>query len=143
MLTFGPRRVKSDPVSSQSRNLTQLCSRRDRCGVIMNPGDDMVTAITDQQQQIAELCRRYSVRRLDVVGSAASGDQFDPQSSDLDFLVEFSDSPEMGPADQYFGLLDELQQLFGRKVDLVSARSLRNRYFIESINRTKQVLYAS
>lgn len=103
----------------------------------------MIAALAQLQPQVAELCRRYGVRRLDVFGSAAVDGRFNPQSSDLDLLVEFDRSPHLGPADQYFGLLHELEHLFQRKVDLVSARSLRDRYFIESVNRTKQVLYAS
>lgn len=101
------------------------------------------TIIENNQMRIADLCRTFSVRRLELFGSATSGDSFDEGTSDLDFLVEFDRSAEMGPADQYFGLLESLETLFGRKVDLVTARSLKNPYFIRSINRTRQTLYAS
>lgn len=103
----------------------------------------MQTVIEDNRASIADLCRTFAVRRLDLFGSAVNGDSFDPATSDLDFLVEFDSSAEMGPAGQYFGLLASLEILFGLKVDLVTARSLKNPYFIRSINKTRQVLYAS
>jgi predicted nucleotidyltransferase len=103
----------------------------------------MIAVLNQTREELNALCRKFSVRRLDVFGSAATGLGFDPDRSDLDFLVEFRPSETMGPADQYFGLLSELEELFGRDVQLVSRRGLRNPYFIESVNRTKQELYAS
>ncbi len=49
----------------------------------------MHTAISDKKDEVAELCRRYGVARLEVFGSAAHGADFDPRSSDADFLLEF------------------------------------------------------
>jgi hypothetical protein len=103
----------------------------------------MIAAVEQKRDQLAELCRAYHVRRLDVFGSAAAGDRFDDRASDLDFLVEFRRTGEMNPADQYFGLLEALEELFGRDVDLVTARSLRNPYFIRSVNATREAVYAS
>ena len=47
----------------------------------------MHTLIQDKRADIAALCRRYRVRHLEVFGSAARGDDFDPANSDADFLV--------------------------------------------------------
>ena len=63
--------------------------------------------------------------------------------SDIDFLVDFHPADSMSPADQYFGLLDALEELFGRRVDLLTRRSLRNPYFIDSVEKTRQLLYAA
>jgi len=49
----------------------------------------------------------------------------------------------MSLADQYFGLLEALERLFGRRVDLLTRRSLRNPYFVHSVEKTRQVLYAA
>jgi len=103
----------------------------------------MIVQVQQKQHDLAALCRRYGVRRLELFGSAATESEFDAERSDLDFLVEFEPRTEMGPADQYFGLWEDLKTLFGREVDLVSTRSLRNPYFIESVNATRQTLYAS
>jgi predicted nucleotidyltransferase len=59
--------------------------------------------------EIEALCRQFRVRRLEVFGSAASGN-FRPDESDLDLLVEFKESPGPGYADRYFGLLESLEQ---------------------------------
>ncbi len=49
----------------------------------------MHAVISDNKDKLAELCRRYGVARLEVFGSAGRGTDFDPDSSDVDFLVEF------------------------------------------------------
>ncbi|MBC8108537.1 MAG: nucleotidyltransferase domain-containing protein [Anaerolineae bacterium] len=93
------------------------------------------------REEINALCRKYGVRRLELFGSAASG-EFDPTASDLDFFVEFI-SYERGIADRWFGLGEDLEALFQRKVDLVSARAATNRYFLEVANRHRVALYAA
>jgi len=103
----------------------------------------MIAAVEQKRRQLAELCRAYHVHRLELFGSAAAADRFDADTSDLDFLVEFQRTSEMNPADQYFGLLEALKALFDRDVDLVTVRSLRNPYFIQSVNATREAVYAS
>ena len=103
----------------------------------------MITTLEEKRDELSELCRKYHVRRFDVFGSAATEVGFDPERSDLDFLVEFQKSDEMNPADQYFGLWDELKKLFAREVDLVTVKALRNPYFIRSVSATRKVLYAA
>jgi hypothetical protein len=93
-----------------------------------------------RQTELSELCRRYGVRRLDLFGSAATG-AFEPARSDVDFLVEFDDDPTR-LFDRYFGLKDSLESLYGRPVDLVTAGSLRNPYFIAAVNETRRLVYA-
>lgn len=90
---------------------------------------------------IADLCRRFGVRRLFVFGSAVT-DRFDPERSDVDFLVEFTDDMPH-TLDQYFDLKDALEAAVGRPVDLVEASALRNPFVIKSIEATKQELYAA
>lgn len=84
----------------------------------------MHAAIAEKQQQFAELCRRYGVIRLDVFGSAARGDDFDPARSDADFLVEFQPESLLPPLTRYFGLAKALETLMGRPVDLVERRAI-------------------
>lgn len=90
--------------------------------------------------EVAPLCRRFGVRRLDLFGSAATG-AFDPARSDVDLLVEFDDDPAH-LFDRYFGLKESLEALYGRPVDLVAAGSLRNPYFIAAVNETRRLVYA-
>lgn len=102
----------------------------------------MVRLIEDNKGEIERLCEKHAVKQLELFGSAAGGD-FDPQDSDIDFLVEFL---PLGPgeyADAYFGLLEELEDLFGRSVDLVMVSAVKNQYFLEAIRRNRTVLYAA
>jgi predicted nucleotidyltransferase len=102
-----------------------------------------MTALLDaNRNEITALCRQRHVHRLEVFGSATSG-AFDPQTSDLDFLVEFD---PLGPgerAEAYFGLLEDLQGLFQRPVDLVMLRAISNPYFRRAIEQTREVLYGA
>jgi len=102
----------------------------------------MIDLITEQRDKIAEHCRRLNVRRLDVFGSAVNGN-FNPDTSDLDFLVEFVDHDKPGIARRYLDLADSLEALFSRRVDLVTAESVRNPYFRANVETTKEPIYAS
>lgn len=101
----------------------------------------MASVLDDHLAEIPALCRRYGVSRLELFGSAASG-AFDPKRSDLDFLVEF-DADSSRLFDRYFGLKQSLEALYGRRVDLVTSGSLRNPYFVEAVNRSRQLVYAA
>jgi predicted nucleotidyltransferase len=98
--------------------------------------------IADHRSEIADLCRRYSVQRLELFGSA-TGFAFDPRHSDADFLVEFEPLAEGEHANAYFGLRESLESLLARPIDLVMTRAIRNRYFLEAIEPTRTLLYAA
>jgi hypothetical protein len=94
------------------------------------------------REQLEALCRSYGVRRLEAFGSAVTGPGSD-QAGDLDFLVEFHPRPPGGYADAYFGLLESLETLYGKPVDLVVASAIRNPFFLQSVARTRTLLYAA
>jgi predicted nucleotidyltransferase len=102
----------------------------------------MIPEIQQHRKEIEALSRRYGVLRLEVFGSAVTGG-YRPNSSDLDFLVEFESQSTVGYADRYFGLLEGLEALFKRPVDLVVTSAIRNPYFRQSVQRTKALLYAA
>ena len=85
---------------------------------------------------LAAFCRRHYVRRLSLFGSALR-DDFGPES-DLDILVEFE--PGHTPGFAFFGMQDELSELFGRKVDLNTPAFL-SRYFRQDVLESAQVQY--
>lgn len=102
-----------------------------------------MTAIIEQNRDsLIELCRKYHVVVLEVFGSAAM-DDFNEKTSDIDFLVEFDSSVRQNRFDNFFSLLEELQQLFHRPVDLVEPGGLRNPYFIEAVNQTRRKIYVA
>jgi uncharacterized protein len=102
----------------------------------------MVRLIEEHRAEIEALCRKYRVKRLEVFGSAARGD-FDSATSDVDFFYEFDMTDTTGLADRYFGLIEDLERLFGVAVDLVSAKDVKNPYFLEVANRHRTTLYAA
>jgi len=104
--------------------------------------DAMTSVVAQSRTEIEALCRRYAFHRLELFGSAAAG-QDRPGESDLDFLVEFGPLPPGAYADAYFDLLESLEELFSRKVDLVVASAIRNPYFLQAIEPTKTLLYAA
>lgn len=102
----------------------------------------MIPLVEKKLSQLTVLCKAHQVDSLALFGSAAHGDFGD--SSDLDFLVNFSSSVGLlDYADNYFGLLDQLEHLFDRPIDLVSEKSLKNPILIAEINRSKVTLYES
>ena len=102
----------------------------------------MISEIEQHSQELEALCHEYGVERLALFGSAVTGG-FRANSSDLDFLVEFRTPLAAGYADRYFGLLEGLQDLFHRPVDLVVESAIRNPYFREAVDRDKALLYAA
>jgi hypothetical protein len=103
----------------------------------------MLSFIEDNYEALKHLCLKYRVKRLELFGSAQTGKNFDPEKSDLDFLVEFLLLKPGEYADTYFGLLEDLENLFARHVDLVMVRAVKNPYFLEAINKSRKVLYAA
>ncbi|CEN49317.1 nucleotidyltransferase family protein [Capnocytophaga canimorsus] len=97
--------------------------------------------IQKHQEDIVAACKKYKVSSLYAFGSVTRED-FSKQSSDIDLLVVFQPIDLLDYSDNYFDLLFILQGIFNRKVDLVTEKSLKNPYFIEEINKTKQLIYA-
>lgn len=98
--------------------------------------------LTDHLDEIRALCDRYRVQRLAVFGSAANG-TFDPDRSDVDFVVEFE---PLAPSDgwhSYFALKFALVDLLRRPVDLIGLTSVENPFFRRSIELTQRELYAA
>ena len=108
----------------------------DRCHVVIH-------LIEEHHEELIDLCVRYRVRRLELFGSALTREHFDTDKSDLDFLVEFLPLESGEHAESYFGLREAIEDVFRRPVDLVMIRAIKNPYFLEAINRGREVLYAA
>jgi predicted nucleotidyltransferase len=102
----------------------------------------MIELIEQKRPQIALLCNRYGIKRLELFGSAASG-EFDAGRSDVDFFYEFDLTNQTGLADRFFEFQRELEKLLGFKVDLVSAPDATNPYFLQVANRHRNAFYAA
>ncbi|MBI1826989.1 MAG: nucleotidyltransferase domain-containing protein [Planctomycetes bacterium] len=100
----------------------------------------MVTIIDAQRSELEALCRKYHVRRLEVFGSAADG-TFDPARSDIDFLVDFFPFKSGTAFDTYFGLLEDIEALLERRIDLVDLESIRNPFVLRRVNESRKMVY--
>jgi uncharacterized protein len=98
--------------------------------------------VESRKQELADLCRRLKVRRLALFGSSLTP-QFDEATSDLDFLVDFQPLAAGEYSRNYFSLLEGLEALFGKPVDLVEAPAVRNPYIQQEIAATQEILYAT
>lgn len=101
----------------------------------------MIPVVERNATALAELCRQFRVDRLYLFGSA-TGDRFNQEKSDLDFLVSLQDRAPTGDyAERFLGLADALERLFRRRVDLVTEQSIRNPYFRREIESTRHLVY--
>ena len=102
----------------------------------------MIPLLDAHRADIAALCRRFHVRRLDLFGSAARGDDFDPARSDVDLLV--TSQPEHAPTIwAHLALHDALAALLSRPVDLLMDGAVENPFVRAGIERSRQPYYAA
>lgn len=101
----------------------------------------MVPIVAEKREEVAALCLRYGVRRLDLFGSAARGHDF-TDASDIDLLVEYEPhrTPSLGPL---FDFRDALAALFGRDVDFVMPEAVKNPHLRAIIERSRERLYGA
>jgi len=91
---------------------------------------------------LVDICRRCCVERLEIFGSAATGDGFDPARSDLDVLVTFTKLAPVAYAEAYFALRNALETLSGRQVDLLTESSLKNPYLARRVATERKLLFS-
>ncbi|GAA0744683.1 nucleotidyltransferase domain-containing protein [Ideonella azotifigens] len=97
--------------------------------------------IQERRGEVAALCERHRARKLELFGSATRAD-FQPERSDLDFLVEWPDDfPPGGYAASFFGLKQDLEILFARPVDLLTNGSIANPYLRQQVDSERLPLY--
>ncbi|MEK7256987.1 MAG: nucleotidyltransferase domain-containing protein [Bacteroidota bacterium] len=89
--------------------------------------------------EIEALCRSHFVERLYVFGSVLT-ERFN-RSSDIDFIVAFQDDLPVSHFHNYFLFKQNLELLFGRKIDLMEEQPIRNPVFREEVESTKQLIY--
>lgn len=101
----------------------------------------MRALIKQHLPDIQRICKIRHVANLYAFGSVLT-DKF-RADSDIDFLVEFEDLIPEDYADNYFDLCDDLEQLFQRKIDLVTLRSVKNPYFKNQVMKTRELIYVA
>lgn len=102
----------------------------------------MNVLIEGKLREVESICRRHRVRRIELFGSATTGN-FDGDKSDLDFLVAFEELSPGQYADAYFGLKEDLESVFQRPVDLVVDSAIQNPYFRQAVESTRTLVYGA
>jgi uncharacterized protein len=100
----------------------------------------VIRLLEEKSGQVAALCRKYRVERLDLFGSAVAG-SFQSETSDLDFIASFDGTREPDYAERFCAFADALEALFGRPVDLLTERMIRNLYFREEVEKSRQTIF--
>jgi uncharacterized protein len=107
----------------------------------MRPMDALPEIVREKLPEVRALCEKYGVKRLTLFGSAVKG-TFDPERSDLDFVVElFPHADPIVEGRAYIDLQDALEVLFARRIDLVNMDGIKNPYVAASIRRDQLHLY--
>lgn len=99
--------------------------------------------LADNLDRIRALCEAFGVARLEVFGSINTP-AFDPARSDVDFLVTYPEGYDYGPwLARHYELRDRLEDVVGRKVDLLINTAFENRFFVRSLNESRRELFAA
>ena len=100
-----------------------------------------ITVLRKLSQLKSELSH-YGVTKLGLFGSTVRGEN--TEHSDIDLLIEFEPDISIEEyTDNYFSLREKLVELFKRKIDLVTQRSLSNPFFIADIEQSKKLIYGA
>jgi predicted nucleotidyltransferase len=101
----------------------------------------MAMKVDLKKEQIQELCKKFNVKELYIFGSATTDDF--SEDSDLDFIVKFDRQGFEGAFNQFIDFKHELEQIYGRPVDLYHHKKFRNSIFQQEVERSKKLLYAA
>jgi predicted nucleotidyltransferase len=101
---------------------------------------DLRTLIKEKYIDFLDLCRSHKVDKIYAFGSSIT-DHFDPKTSDIDLVVSIDIDEPADRGEALISLWDNLEVLFGRKVDLLTEDSIRNPYLKSNIDRTKKLIY--
>jgi len=89
---------------------------------------------------IKKLCDKNRVKSLYLFGSYANDTYTD--NSDIDLIVELSDTDPLEYAEHYFNLKNELRILLKRQIDLLEKKAITNPYLLKQIENSKVMIYA-
>ena len=98
----------------------------------------MIT-IDDLKKDIPEVCERFRIAYVDAFGSIARNEQ--NEESDIDLIIEFEEPRRESISKRYFGFIHALEDHYGRRIDVLTEKSLKNPYLIRSIDRDRIRIY--
>ncbi len=95
--------------------------------------------IENHIEKLYRLCNTYHVDKMYLFCSALNSNFSD--KSDIDFLVKFKPFDLAEYFDNYMNFKENLKNLLGRDIDLLEEQTLKNPILINSINKTKELIY--
>jgi predicted nucleotidyltransferase len=98
-----------------------------------------MNTLTAYKKEIYELCASHKVKSLYAFGSVLTPN-FNT-NSDIDLIVDFKEIDVKDYADNYFDLKFSLQDIFNRPIDLLEEQAIKNPYFKQVVNQTKELVY--
>jgi predicted nucleotidyltransferase len=110
-----------------------------RIVIFARKGGDFMNLIENNSQKIIALCKKHKVGKLFVFGSILT-DRFN-EESDVDMVVDFDKVTLEDYADNYFDLKFSLEDIFGREVDLLEDKAIRNPILRRNIDNSKVLVY--
>jgi predicted nucleotidyltransferase len=91
--------------------------------------------------KIRELAKTYGVDKLEIFGSSMT-EAFDPEKSDVDFIVHYPDGYEFGSfLKRFLDLEEDLSAVLHRPAQLVMTSALKHERFCRNANRTRTLIY--
>ena len=97
--------------------------------------------VNNRINKIREVCRKYNVLSVHLFGSVLTK-EFN-ERSDIDLLVDFRRDSFHGAFDQFMNFKSDMEQLFQRRVDLISQKTIRNEILRNEINSSKVLIYGA
>ncbi|MEO1435016.1 MAG: nucleotidyltransferase domain-containing protein [Bacteroidota bacterium] len=101
---------------------------------------ESLSVIKQHQKKLETLCKEFKVEQFYAFGSVARGD-FDAETSDIDLIVHLQKMPPIEKGQTLLSLWNQLELLFGRKVDLLSEKPISNPFLKEQIEASKLLIY--
>ncbi len=101
---------------------------------------DLMALIKDKYDEFINLCHSHSVITIYAFGSSIT-EHFDPTKSDIDLIVKLDIDDPLDRGEAFLSLWNKIEDLFKRKVDLITDGSIRNPYLKANIDRTKKLIY--
>ncbi len=96
--------------------------------------------IEKNKTKLISLCSKYKVNRMFIFGSAVKGN-FNSASSDIDLIVEVEDMPPAEKGELLMRLWSDLENLFSRKIDMLTTANVKNPFLRREIENSKFLIY--
>ena len=97
-------------------------------------------SIQRKLSEFLSLCKSHNVKTIYAFGSSVNNN-FNDETSDFDLLIEIESDDPIVRGENLMSIWDKFEELFQRKVDLLTTSSIRNPILKRNIDSTKILIY--